>query len=297
MTDLEKLANFTEQDIINAADDRWSRISKHCHRQNQTPKLYLVGGQPGAGKSTTISKIEDYMQGNCVVINLDDYRALHPNAREIYEKGAKGSDDYSAYTNPFMREVGEKLIDKAIENGYNVILERTLSLTDTVSKQLDKFNKNGYELNLYVVTCNKNHSMSSVEQRYLQQKVDFEKDKEFQEPPRKISKEFQKECYENLGKSTQTLAQKYDFKDIEIIYRSLQYKQHCVYDKNDKTKLHNEEKIEKLISRIVNGKNKAITNEELNSISKETDKAVRNIFKQKEENSRENKKESNKEIL
>ena len=109
-----------------------------------------------------------------------------------------------------MREVGEKLIDKAIENGYNVILERTLSSTDTVSKQLDKFKENGYELNLYVVTCNKNHSISSAEQRYLNGKIGYEKGI-FADPPRKISKEFQKECYENLGKSTQTLAQKYDF--------------------------------------------------------------------------------------
>ena len=296
MIDLEQFANFSESDVNKAVKKQWDDVIEFCHRQNQTPKLYLVGGQPGAGKSTTISKIQRSMDNNCIIINLDDYRALHPNAREIYEKGAKDSDDYSIYTNPFMREVGEKLIDKAIENGYNVILERTLNSTDTVSKQLDKFNKNGYELNLYVVTCNKNHSTSSAEQRYLQQKVKFEKDKEFQEPPRKISKEFQKECYENLGKSTQTLTQKYDFKDIKIIYRSLQYKQHCVFDKNDKTKLHNEEKIEKLISRIVNGKNKAITNEELNNIDKETGKAVKNIFKQKEKNSRENKKESNKEI-
>lgn len=290
MTDLEKLANFTEQDIIDAVDDRWSRISKHCHRQNQTPKLYLIGGQPGAGKSTTISKIEDSMQGNCVVINLDDYRALHPNAREIYEKGALNSDDYSIHTNPFMREVGEKLINKAIENGYNIILERTLSSTNTVSKQLDTFKENGYELNLYVVTCNKNHSESSVEQRYLQQKVKFEKDKEFQEPPRKISKNFQKECYENLGKSAQELAQKYDFKDIKIIYRSLQYKQHCVFDKNDKTKLHNIDKIDKLITRVLNGKNKekAITNEELNNIKNKTIQAVENIFNNKTKINKEN---------
>lgn len=296
MTDLEKLAQFSEKDIQQTVKKRWDRLAQYCHRQNQTPKLYLVGGQPGAGKSTTISKIQRFMDNNCIIINLDDCRALHPNAREIYEKGAKDSDDYSIYTNPFMREVGEKLIDKAIENGYNVILERTLNSTDIVSRQLDKFKENGYELNLHVVTCNKNHSISSAEQRYLQQKIDFEKDKKDEEPPRKISKEFQKECYENLGKSTQTLAQKYDFKDIKIIYRSLQYKQHCVFDKNDKTKLHNEEKIEKLISRIVNGKNKAITNEELNNIDKETGKAVKNIFKQKEKNSRENKKESNKEI-
>ncbi|WP_304342080.1 zeta toxin family protein, partial [Campylobacter ureolyticus] len=89
MTDLKKLSNFTTQDVNNISNNEWDKISKSCHRQNKTPKLYLVGGQPGAGKSTTISKIEDSMQGNCVVINLDDYRALHPNAREIYEKGAK----------------------------------------------------------------------------------------------------------------------------------------------------------------------------------------------------------------
>lgn len=296
MTDLEKLAQFTKEDVEDTTKRKWFEITKYCHRQNQTPKLYLIGGQPGAGKSTTISKIKNSMQGNCVIINLDDYRALHPNAREIYEKGALNSDDYSICTNPFMREVGEKLIDKAIENGYSVILERTLSSTDTVNKQLDKFKKNGYELNLYVVTCNKNHSISSAEQRYLDSKINYEKLK-IKEPPRKISKEFQKECYENLGKSTQTLTQKYDFKDIKIIYRSLQYKQHCVFDKNDKTKLHNEEKIEKLIFRIVNGKNKAITNEELNNIDKETGKAVKNIFKQKEKNDIEKNKENNKEIL
>lgn len=290
MTDLEQFANFSESDVNKAVKKQWDDMTEFCHRQNKTPKLYLVGGQPGAGKSTTISKIQRYMDNNCIIINLDDYRALHPNAREIYEKGAKDSDDYSIYTNPFMREVGEKLIDKAIENGYNVILERTLSSTDTVSKQLDKFNKNGYELNLYVVTCNKNHSESSVEQRYLQQKVKFEKDKEFQEPPRKISKNFQKECYENLGKSAQELAQKYDFKDIKIIYRSLQYKQHCVFDKNDKTKLHNINKIDKLITRVLNGKNreKAITNEELNNIKNETIQAVENIFNNKTKINKEN---------
>lgn len=289
MTDLKKLSNFTTQDVNNISNNEWDKISKSCHRQNKTPKLYLVGGQPGAGKSTTISKIEDSMQGNCVVINLDDYRALHPNAREIYEKGAKDSDDYSIYTNPFMREVGEKLIDKAIENGYNVILERTLSSTDTVSKQLDKFKENGYELNLYVVTCNKNHSISSAEQRYLNGKIGYEKGI-FADPPRKISKEFQKECYENLGKSTQTLAQKYDFKDIKIIYRSLQYKQHCVFDKNDKTKLHNIDKIDKLITRVLNGKNKekAITNEELNNIKNKTIQAVENIFNNKTKINKEN---------
>ena len=88
MTDLEKLAQFTKEDVEDTTKRKWFEITKYCHRQNQTPKLYLIGGQPGAGKSTTISKIKNSMQGNCVIINLDDYRALHPNAREIYEKGA-----------------------------------------------------------------------------------------------------------------------------------------------------------------------------------------------------------------
>lgn len=282
MTDLEKLAQFTEKELNKKVSKKWDDLTEYCHRQNKTPQLFLIGGQPGAGKTSTISQVEELLQGNCVIINLDDYRALHPNAKEIYEKGIPDSDDYSVYTNPFMREVGEKILDKAIENGYNVILERTLSSTDAVSKQLDKFQQNGYELNLYVVTCNKNHSMSSVEQRYTQQKVKFQKDKENQEPPRKISKEFQKECYENLGKSTEYLAKKYDFKNVKIFFRNLQYKQDCVFDKNSNDKINNIDKIEKLINRMVNGKrDNSITKEELDEVAKKTSKAVQDTIKDK----------------
>jgi zeta toxin superfamily len=57
MTDLEKLSKFSQEDV-------WHEISRYCHRQTSTPKLYLIGGQPGAGKSTTIN--------DCIAINLDD---------------------------------------------------------------------------------------------------------------------------------------------------------------------------------------------------------------------------------
>lgn len=253
MTDLEQLAKFSESDINKVMAEKWKRWSKHCHKTNKQPKFYLIGGQPGAGKSTTISEIQKSMDNNCIVVNLDDYRALHPNAKEIYEKGAKDSDDYSVYTNAFMREVGKKIIDKAIENGYNVILERTLGSTNSVSSEIDKFSKNGYELNLYVVSCKKEHSISSAETRYLNGKINYENNK-IKEPPRKISLEFQKECYENLGKSAQTLAKKYDFKDIKIFYRSLQYKRHCVFDKNSQTKTNDTNKIEYVVDRLVYGK-------------------------------------------
>ncbi|RAX56975.1 hypothetical protein CCZ01_07940 [Helicobacter monodelphidis] len=40
------------------------------HQQN--PKGFVLGGQPGAGKSALIQKVKEQLQGNVVVINADD---------------------------------------------------------------------------------------------------------------------------------------------------------------------------------------------------------------------------------
>lgn len=64
MTDLEKLSKFSQEDVKRVSEEVWHEISRYCHRKTSTPKLYLIGGQPGAGKSTTIK--------DCIAINLDD---------------------------------------------------------------------------------------------------------------------------------------------------------------------------------------------------------------------------------
>lgn len=84
MTDLEKLSKFSQEDVKRVSEEVWHEISRYCHRQTSTPKLYLIGGQPGAGKSTTINDIEKKLNNDCITINLDDYRSKHPRAHDFF---------------------------------------------------------------------------------------------------------------------------------------------------------------------------------------------------------------------
>lgn len=72
MTDLEKLSKFSQEDVKRVSEEVWHEISRYCHHQTSTPKLYLIGGQPGAGKSTTVNNIENKLNNDCITINLDD---------------------------------------------------------------------------------------------------------------------------------------------------------------------------------------------------------------------------------
>ena len=74
---------FTEQDvdatskkIINdlLAEGRFSPVSE--------PKLYLLGGQPGSGKSTISNRLMNEYP-NTVFINPDTYREFHPQYAKV----------------------------------------------------------------------------------------------------------------------------------------------------------------------------------------------------------------------
>ena len=279
MTDLEKLAQYTKKDVEKAINKQWNEISEYCHRISE-PKLYVLGGQPGAGKSTASDEIYDKLNGNCISINLDDYRKFHPKAREIYKKSVPNSDEYSIYTNDFMKNVGDGLLNKALENGYNVILEKTLK-SDSVSKDLDKFVEKGYELNLYIVTCKKENSTIAAEQRYIDAKAEFQRNNT-NPPPRKISLEFQEKCFSGLGKTAESLTQKYKFNEVKVIYRDKNFRQKAMFDNNDKTKCNKVEHIKPLIEKLVYGKVISITQDEVNKIKNEVNKVGQKVLNSKD---------------
>lgn len=279
MTDLERLSQYTENDVEKATNKAWEDMSEICYRSSE-PKLYILGGQAGAGKSTTSTEIYKKLNGNCISINLDDYRELHPNAKEIYKKSIPDSDEYSLYTNDFMKKIGDKILNKALENGYNVILEKTLK-SDSISKDLDKFIKKGYELNLYIVTCKKENSITSAEQRYINAKAKFQRNNT-NPPPRKISLEFQEKCFAGLGKTAESLTQKYKFNEIKVIFRDRNFHQRVLFDNTDKMKCNKVKYIKPLIENLVYGKVISITQDEVNKIKNEVNKVGQKVLNSKD---------------
>lgn len=89
---------------------------------NTKPTAYILGGQPGAGKTILQKHIlaNDY---NCVVINADTFRTSHPYFSEIQ---ATFGDETPKYTQPFINRITEQLIRELSDEKYNLIIEGTL---------------------------------------------------------------------------------------------------------------------------------------------------------------------------
>ena len=117
-------------------DKLWNRISSQNLTSQQSPKAYMLGGQPGAGKSTSTRKLEAQYNRNILTIDLDQYRERHPNYKALYEKYGKKS---SEYTHEFASEIKEEIQKRAIDAKYNIIIDGTLkngSVSMSVMKML-----------------------------------------------------------------------------------------------------------------------------------------------------------------
>ena len=259
MTDIEKLSQFSEQDVNLIADDFWNKNASILESV-KNPQLIIVGGQPGAGKSDTIKNLKKNFNGNCLFLNYDEFRKDHPNAAAIYTLDDKDEGLYSHFTNEFMKQVGDKVLKRAFENGYNVIVEKTLK-SNKVKKHIDLALKSGYEVNLFVVTCSKDLSMSAAEYRFRIARNQYDQDMEVGQPPRKIPRKFHDLCCEKLGETAQKLSDTYKdkIKNLRIVRRDKFFEQDIVFDKSLG---HDTTKIKETIDCIIAGKSRKLSDME-----------------------------------
>ncbi|WP_297882931.1 zeta toxin family protein [uncultured Campylobacter sp.] len=264
MTDIEKLSQFSEQDINRVVNKFWKEVASSLESVER-PQLDIVGGQPGAGKSDTIKNLKNDFNKNCLFLNYDNFRKDHPNASAIYTLDDKDEGLYSHFTNKFMKQVGDKVLKRAFEAGYNVILEKTLK-SDKVKEYIDLALKKGYEVNLYVVTCDRDLSMSAVEYRFRTERNQYDRNPKKNPPPRKIPREFSDLCCEKLGDTVQKLSDTYGdkIKNLRIICRDKFFEQDVVFDKSLG---HDTTKIKETIDCILVGKRRKLSDMEKAQIS------------------------------
>ena len=159
------------------------------------PSGYVLGGQPGAGKSYLTKSIKS-KNSNVVAIVGDDFRRWHPNFSEIQEKFGK---DSSKITAPFAGKVTEAMIKRAIEEKYNVLIEGTFRTAETPLKTLQNLKDNGYRTVVLIKTCPAEVSWNRCLSRYE------EGLKEQQGNQRYTAKEHHDLVVSNLAKNADTV--------------------------------------------------------------------------------------------
>lgn len=143
-------------------------VSESQVRPSSLPKGFVLGGQPGAGKSNLVRKINAELGGNLLVVNGDEFRRYHPEFEEIQAKYGK---DAPKYTASFSGEMTERVIAKALSEGYNISVEGTFRTTEVPMKTLDQMRSHGYTTAVYIQTTPAEVSWQSTIERYEEMKA------------------------------------------------------------------------------------------------------------------------------
>lgn len=155
------MVNFTEIEFEKIFNNLYKDYTEQIEI-TEGKKAYLLGGQPGAGKSGLIGLLQEN-DNSLAVISGDDFRKYHPHFQEL--KSQYG-DDYVLYTQEFIGKMTEALIKKLSDNGYNLIIEGTLRTIEVPLRTKTLLEEKGYQVELYVVQVKPEFSLLGTYQRY-----------------------------------------------------------------------------------------------------------------------------------
>ncbi len=160
--------DFNQLDIESFFHNQWERISQNSTANQENPIAYVLGGQPGAGKSQlTYKLIDNVFKNNVVIINGDEFREGHPKFNELQEKFGR---DASKYTGEFAGAIVRMSIEKAAQEKRNIIVEGTFRTAEAPNKTLGIFKDSGYKTGVAVMTTDKTTSWNSTVERYNKMK-------------------------------------------------------------------------------------------------------------------------------
>ena len=191
----------------------------------QAPVAYILGGQPGAGK-TSIQTELIRNNPNTLIINADSYREYHPNFAFIQ---AEYGDESPKYTQPFINAVTERLIDELSTEKYNLIVEGTLRTAEVPMKTAKELKERGYRTELCVMAVKPEISYESTILRYENAIL-------LGEVPRATSKAHHDMVVERISENLDTIYESGIFDCIRIYTRD----NGCIYSSDASTQIPSE---------------------------------------------------------
>lgn len=131
----------------------------------ENPTVVFLGGQPGAGKSSSLKQAEHELlqQGPTIVIEGDSYRPYHPQYAMLQVTEPLAS---AFYTGDDAGKWTSKAIAEAKERGLSVVLETTFRQPEVVAKTMAEFRDAGYEVDARALAVSERQSWQNVHTRF-----------------------------------------------------------------------------------------------------------------------------------
>ena len=198
--------NYTNEEL-ELVFQKILKMYMSSYSSSKNPKVFLLGGQPGAGKSGLENMLN--LKDEYISISGDDYREYHPRFREINLEYGK---EASKYTQQWAGQITEKLIEKLAKAKYNLIIEGTLRTTQLPLKEADRFKKLGYEVELHVLAV-------KPEKSYLGTLLRYEEMIKWGKIPRMTPKEHHDLVVKNIGDNLEIIYNSKAFDNIKLFDR------------------------------------------------------------------------------
>ena len=130
----------------------FENIKDKLPKKGEKPKLVLIGGRGGSGKSKFTYKDENknvlgeygYNKNKFVVIDPDEYKERLPEYKELVDKGSDFAGLNAWEVHEESSSMKKRALDRALELGANVVLDGTLAKYNSAKRTLDKFKEKGY---------------------------------------------------------------------------------------------------------------------------------------------------------
>lgn len=180
-------------------------------RASENKTLIIVGGQPGAGKTRLLPIAKMELKNNVVLVDFDELKAFHPNYPEVC---SLYNEDAHRILHSDANKVKNKILDRLIEENYNVIYEGALRDTEGFIEFAKKFKKHGYAIKLDVLAVPKLESYCSEILRYALSLVQ-------QITPRWVNKDAHDAAYEGVTRTVSEFINRGITNDIDVFVRNI----------------------------------------------------------------------------
>jgi UDP-N-acetylglucosamine kinase len=199
--DIEKI----EADKI--FEERILELTKDIESQTE-PRAYILGGQPGSGKSAYAREIL-LKDNSFVFINGDDLREYHPNYYMYLRRDDKNAADL---TQSVVNYWIEKLINHCFDKKLNIIVEGTMRNQSVPLKTIEVLLSAKYDVSVVVLAVPYDLSLASMNFRYTETK-------KLVGHARYSKKESHDEAYKNLPDSLKAILDQNLFEEFVIVER------------------------------------------------------------------------------
>ena len=159
---MANIANFSEKQFEQRLRANVKRLTKG-KLAVESPTAFLLGGQPGSGKTGLRSVIAEEIKDNVIVIDNDIFKQQHPNFDEL---SALHGKEVVSYVTPYSNRMTENLVSELSDRGYNLLIEGTGRTTDVPIQTATMLQAKGYETKMYIMAVPKIDSYLGTIERY-----------------------------------------------------------------------------------------------------------------------------------